>query len=55
MKIAAIRATPILVPLEAPYVWSYGALDGFTKNIGRRLEEMDIILRKLAKSLRMGT
>ena len=31
MKIKAIRATPILVPLEAPYLWSYGALDGFTK------------------------
>ncbi len=33
MKIARIRATPILVPLEAPYLWSYGALDGFTKTI----------------------
>jgi glucarate dehydratase len=33
MKITAIRATPILVPLEAPYLWSYGALDGFTKCI----------------------
>ena len=31
MKITAIRATPILVPLEAPYLWSYGALDGFGK------------------------
>jgi glucarate dehydratase len=31
MKIAAIRATPVLIPLEAPYLWSYGALDGFTK------------------------
>ena len=31
MKIKSIRATPILVPLEAPYVWSYGALDAFTK------------------------
>lgn len=31
MKITAIRATPILVPLEAPYLWSYGALDGFSK------------------------
>lgn len=31
MKITAIRTTPILVPLEAPYVWSYGVLDGFTK------------------------
>jgi len=33
MKIRAIRATPILVPLEAPYLWSYGALDGFTKTV----------------------
>ncbi len=33
MKITAIRATPILVPLEAPYLWSYGALDGFTKTV----------------------
>ncbi|MEQ9259822.1 MAG: mandelate racemase/muconate lactonizing enzyme family protein [Roseovarius sp.] len=33
MKITSIRATPILVPLEAPYVWSYGLLDGFTKCI----------------------
>lgn len=33
MKITSVRATPILVPLEAPYVWSYGLLDGFTKCI----------------------
>lgn len=33
MKIKAIRATPVLIPLEAPYLWSYGALDGFTKTI----------------------
>ena len=31
MKITAIRATPVLILLEAPYLWSYGALDGFTK------------------------
>lgn len=31
MRIKSVRATPVLVPLEAPYVWSYGALDGFTK------------------------
>ena len=31
MKITAIRATPVLIPLEAPYIWSYGILDGFTK------------------------
>jgi L-alanine-DL-glutamate epimerase-like enolase superfamily enzyme len=31
MKIKAIRATPVLIPLEAPYLWSFGALDGFTK------------------------
>jgi glucarate dehydratase len=33
MKIRTIRATPILVPMEAPYLWSYGALDGFTKTV----------------------
>jgi glucarate dehydratase len=33
MKITAIRATPVLIPLEAPYLWSYGALDGFTKAV----------------------
>jgi glucarate dehydratase len=33
MKIKSIRATPILIPLEAPYLWSYGALDGFTKSV----------------------
>ena len=33
MKIKAIRATPVLIPLEAPYLWSYGALDAFTKCI----------------------
>jgi len=31
MPIREIRATPVLIPLEAPYVWSYGVLDGFTK------------------------
>ncbi|TVQ56386.1 MAG: chloromuconate cycloisomerase [Rhodobacteraceae bacterium] len=33
MKIAAVRATPVLIPLEAPYVWAYGVLDGFSKTI----------------------
>jgi glucarate dehydratase len=33
MKITALRATPVLIPLEAPYLWSYGALDGFTKTV----------------------
>jgi glucarate dehydratase len=33
MKISAIRATPVNIPLEAPYLWSYGALGGFTKTI----------------------
>jgi glucarate dehydratase len=33
MQIKAIRATPVLIPLEAPYLWSYGALAGFTKTI----------------------
>jgi glucarate dehydratase len=33
MKITAIRATPVNIPLEAPYLWSYGSLAGFTKTI----------------------
>jgi glucarate dehydratase len=33
MKIAAIRATPVNLPLEAPYLWSYGSLAGFSKTI----------------------
>jgi glucarate dehydratase len=33
MKITAIRATPVNLPLEAPYLWSYGALAGFSKTI----------------------
>ena len=37
MKIRSIRATPVLIPLEAPYLWSYGALNRFTKNANIRL------------------
>jgi glucarate dehydratase len=33
MTIAAIRATPVNIPLTAPYLWSYGALAGFSKTI----------------------
>ncbi|MEO0618470.1 MAG: mandelate racemase/muconate lactonizing enzyme family protein [Pseudomonadota bacterium] len=33
MKITAIRATPVNVPLDAPYVWSYGRFPGFTQSI----------------------
>lgn len=33
MKITAIRATPVNIPLEAPYHWSYGSLAGFSKTI----------------------
>ena len=33
MKISRVRATPINVPLEAAYVWSYGTLPGFTQAI----------------------
>ena len=33
MKITAIRATPVNIPLEAPYLWSYGSLAGFSKCI----------------------
>ncbi|MGJ4856805.1 mandelate racemase/muconate lactonizing enzyme family protein [Labrys sp. La1] len=33
MKITAVRATPVNIPLEAPYLWSYGSLAGFSKAI----------------------
>lgn len=33
MKIARIRATPVNIPLMAPYLWSYGSLAGFSKTI----------------------
>ena len=33
MKITNVCATPINVPLEAAYIWSYGALPGFTQTI----------------------
>jgi len=33
MKITAIRATPVNIPLELPYLWSHGALAGFSKTI----------------------
>ena len=33
MKIAAIRTTPVNIPLEAPYVWAFGELPGFTRTI----------------------
>jgi glucarate dehydratase len=33
MKITAIRATPVNISLEAPYLWSYGSLAGFSKTI----------------------
>jgi glucarate dehydratase len=33
VKIAATRATPVNIPLEAPYLWSYGSLAGFSKTI----------------------
>ena len=32
-KITAIKATPINVPLDAPYVWSFGLFPGFTQSI----------------------
>lgn len=32
-KITSIKATPINVPLEAPYVWTYGLFPGFTQTI----------------------
>ena len=33
MKIVAIRATPINLPLEAPYRWVFGELPGFSQTI----------------------
>jgi len=33
MKITGIRATPVNIPLEAPYLWSVGAYPGTTKVI----------------------
>jgi glucarate dehydratase len=33
MKITKIRTTPVNIPLEAPYLWSYGSLAGFSKTI----------------------
>jgi len=33
MKITKIRATPVNIPLEAPYLWSHGTLPGFSKAI----------------------
>ena len=33
MKIKAIRATPVNLPLEAPYLWAHGLFPGFSKTI----------------------
>ncbi len=33
MKITAIRATPVNIPLEAPYLWALGEHPGFSKTI----------------------
>jgi glucarate dehydratase len=33
VRITAIRATPVNIPLDAPYLWSYGSLAGFSKTI----------------------
>ena len=33
MKITAIRATPVNICLEAPYIWSYGNFPGFTQTV----------------------
>jgi glucarate dehydratase len=33
MKITAIRATPINLPLEAPYLWSFGWLPGSSRTV----------------------
>ena len=33
MKIIRITTTPVNIPLEAPYLWAYGSLAGFSKTI----------------------
>ncbi|TIU36407.1 MAG: chloromuconate cycloisomerase, partial [Mesorhizobium sp.] len=33
MKIRRVKATPINYRLEAPYVWVFGELDGFSPTI----------------------
>jgi glucarate dehydratase len=33
MRIASIKATPINLPLDAPYVWAFGELPGFSVTI----------------------
>ena len=33
MKIVAIRTTPVNIVLEAPYLWAFGELPGFTRTI----------------------
>ena len=33
MRITRVAATPVNLPLEAPYLWSYGSLAGFSKTI----------------------
>jgi glucarate dehydratase len=33
MKITAIRATPVNLPLEAPYIWALGEHPGFSKTV----------------------
>ena len=33
MKITAIRATPINLPIEAPYLWSFGWLPGSSRTV----------------------
>ena len=33
MKITKVRATPVNIPLEAPFYWSVGTYPGTTKTI----------------------
>jgi glucarate dehydratase len=33
MKITAIRATPVTIPLEAPFYWSVGLFPGSSETI----------------------
>lgn len=43
MKITAIKATPVNIMLEAPYLWSQGLFPGFTHTIVEVLTDRDIV------------
>lgn len=43
MRITAIRATPVTIPLEAPYLWSRGSFPGFTRTIVEVLTDAGLV------------